>query len=182
MGYTIVIIIVLLIAVWLFGWALLSKKRLYGPQGHKRHPDIYVMAMHGRVKKHLKKGGFDYLTNPEEVCWNVLWLWRLVQLGGFENYYGESFADCAVEAADGLETIGAKRLADIVRRANALFENDRPPKSMEMRKQQVKKMTENDGDNEIFCRLDEEFINCNDDFQVLLAEYIAAHRQDFLRE
>jgi len=179
MGYLIAIIIVLLIAAWLFGWAFLSRKRLYGPQGHKRHPDIYVMAMHGRVKKHLKKGGFDSLTQAEKVCWNVLWLWRLVQIGGFENYYGESFADYASAAADDLEAIGAKRLADIVRRANAMFENGSPPKSRELRKRQVEQMTE--GEKEFMYQLDEEFINCDDDFQVLLAEYIAAHRQEFLR-
>jgi len=179
MGYIITVIIVLLIAAWLFGWAFLSKKRLFGPQGHKRHPDIYVMAMHGRVKKHIKKGGFDSLTQAEKVCWNVLWLWRLVQIGGFENYYGESFADYAPAAADGLEEIGAKRFADIVRRANKMFGNDRPPKTKELRKQQLEQMTEDD--REFLYQLDEEFINCVDDFQVLLAEYIAAHRQEFLR-
>jgi hypothetical protein len=179
MEYIITIIIVLLIAAWLFGWAFLSKKRLYGPQGHKRHPDIYVLAMHGRVKKHLKKGGYDSLTQPEQVCWNVLWLWRLVQLGGFENYYGESFADYAAEAADGFEAIGARRLADIVRRTNAMFENGNPPKSREMRKQQIEQMAEDD--KEFLYQLDEQFSRCQDDFQVLLAEYIAAHRQDFLR-
>ena len=140
MEYVITIIIVLLIVAWLFGWAFLSKKRLYGPQGHKRHPDIYVVAMHGRVKKHLKKGGYDSLTQAEKVCWNVLWLWRLVQIGGFENYYGEPFADYAVEATDGFGAIGAKRLADIVRRANAMFENGSPPKSKELRKEQIEQM------------------------------------------
>jgi hypothetical protein len=179
MEYVIASIIVLLIAAWLFGWAFLSRKRLYGPQGHKRHPDIYVMAMHGRAKKHLKKGGYDSLTQAEKVCWNVLWLWRLVQIGGFENYYGESFADCAAEAADGFQAVGAKRLADIVRRANKMFENDSPPKSAELRKQRIEQMTEED--KQFMYQLDEEFINCPDDFQVLLAEYIAEHRQDFLR-
>jgi hypothetical protein len=179
MEYVITIIIVLLIAAWLFGWAFLSRKRLYGPQGHKRHPDIYVLAMHGRVKKHLNKGGYDNLTRPEKVCWNVLWLWRLVQIGGFENYYKESFADYAAEAADDFDAIGAKRLADIVRQADAIFERSGPPKSRELRKKQVEQMTEED--REFMYQLDEEFRNCEDDFQVLLAEYIAAHRQDFLR-
>jgi hypothetical protein len=179
MGYLITVIIVLLIAAWLFGWGLLSKKRLYGPQGHKRHPDIYVLAMHSKVKKHLKKVGFEGLGQAEKVCWSVLWLWRLVQIGGFENYFGEPFADYAVEAADGFEAIGAKRFADIVRRANAMFENGRPPKTKELRKQQIELMQEED--REILYELDEEFTNCEDDFQVLLAEYIAAHRQEFLR-
>jgi hypothetical protein len=179
MEYIIVVIIVLVIAAGLFGWGWLSQKRLYGPQGHKRHPDIYVLAMHARVKKHLKKGGFDSLTQAEKVCWSVLWLWRLVQIGGFENYYGESFADYAVEAADGFEAIGAKCFADIVRRANETFENGRPPRIRELRKQQVEQM--NEEDREFLYQLDEEFKSCDDDFQVLLAEYIAEHRQEFLR-
>ena len=85
----------------------------------------------------------------------------------------------AVEATDGFGAIGAKRLADIVRRANAMFENGSPPKSKELRKEQIEQMTE--ADKEFMYKLDEEFTNCRDDFQVMLAEYIAAHRQDFLR-
>lgn len=179
MGYLIAGIIVVVIAAGLFAGGTLSQKRLYGPEGHKRHPDIYVLAMHGKVKKHLKKYGFEGLGQAERVCWSVLWLWRLVQLGGFENYYGESYADYAVEAADGFKAIGAQGLADIVRNANALFGNGRPPRIAELRKEQLEQMGEQ-GKAELY-ELSEQFSNCLDDFDVLLAEYIAAHREEFLR-
>ena len=65
------------------------------------------------------------------------------------------------------------------RQVTVQLENGRPPKTKELRKQQIELMQEED--REILYELDEEFTNCEDDFQVLLAEYIAAHRQEFLR-
>jgi len=179
MGYLIAVIIVVVIAAGLFGWGWWSQKRLYGPHGHERHPDIYVLAMHGKVKKHLKRVGFEGLTQAERFCWSVLWLWRLVEIGGFERYYQESYADYAVEAADGFEAIGAKGFGTIVRRANALFENGRPPRIKELRKEHLEDLGE-EGAAELN-ELDEEFRDCEDDLQVLLAEYIAAHREEFLK-
>jgi hypothetical protein len=179
MGYWIGGIVAAVVVV-LFLWGWISQRRLYGPHGHKRRPDIYVLAMHGKVKKHLSKVGFEGLSEAEKVCWSTVWLWRIVQLGGFENYYSEPYGDYAVEAAMGFEAIGARGYADIVRRANKLFENGRPGRIKELRVEQLRDMGE-DGPAELVV-LDEEFRGCKDDLDALLAPYIALHREEFLRK
>ncbi len=179
MGYAIAAVVVVVIVAGLFGWGWLSQRRLYAPIGHKKHPDIYVCAMHSKVKKHLSKVGFEGLTQAEKICWSVVWLWRLVQLGGFENYYGESYADYAVEATDGFETIGAQGYADIVQRANSLFENSKPARIQELRMEQLEELGEEG--SVALSELDAEFRDCEDDLDVLLAGYIAEHREEFLK-
>lgn len=180
MNYIIAIIVLLVIAAGLFGWGLLSRKRLYGPNGHKRRPDIYVLAMNEKVKRHIKQAGFEGLTNAERICWSVTWLWRYVMLGDFENYYLQSEADYAIEAEDGFKHIGAEEFADIVRRANAIFESGRPARNKELREEQLGEF----GKEEFMelNELSEEFRQCTEDWQNMMAEFIAKHREEFLRK
>ena len=177
MGWIVALAIVAVIVTALFVWGWLSQKRLYGPDGHKQHPDIFVAAVHSKVKKRLREVGLDGLSEPEKICWSVVWLWRMVEIAGFEAYYQESYGECAIEAVDGLEVIGSRGHAEIVRRANGLFENNWPPRDMDERVEQLQRLGEDA--QETLAGLDEEFRNCDDDLQVLMAEFIQAHRGEF---
>ena len=64
----------------------------------------------------------------------------MVQIAGFEIYYQEPYGDYAVQAGDGLDIIGAHKLAEVVRRANSLFEDGWPPRDKTQRIEQLKKI------------------------------------------
>jgi hypothetical protein len=138
---------------------------------------MFVFAFFSKVKKRIKQVGFEGLTEPERICWSVTWLWRMVQMASFEIYYQERYGENASEAEKGFKAIGADGYADIVQRANSLFEGGQPPRIQELRREQLEALGE-DGKRDLY-ELDEEFRKCEDDYNELMAEFIAAHREDF---
>lgn len=153
------------------------RRRLFAPGGHKRDPSMFVFAFFSKVKQRIKQVGFEGLTEAEKICWSVTWLWRLVQMAGFEIYYQEPYGGQACEAEKGFEAIGAKGFADIVHRANSVFEGGRPAKAQELRVEQLERA--GGSGRSALRELDEEFRGCEDDYDELMADFIASHREDF---
>ena len=91
-----------------------------------------------------------------------------VNNGGFDQFFYNSTGDDTAETIQALETIGASRMADIVKRAASKFPGNMPPKDRFAR-QDVLLQVSPDGDG--FEELDGEFYGYPDDLAELLQKY-----------
>lgn len=115
--------------------------------------------------------GFDALPKRDRV---LIAIWALegdVNNGGFDQYYFNSSGDTAFFAATALELIGATRAATIVRRANAHFGSDGPPRDRDMRGHRLAELTADN--DELFEECDGAFYEYPDDIATLLAGYLS---------
>lgn len=94
-----------------------------------------------------------------------------VNNGGFHQFFYNNAGDNTMEIIQALEIIGAKNMADIVRRAAAMFPGGTPPKDRFAR-QDV--LLEKYPRAEAFESLNDEFFAYPDDVARLLAKYKAA--------
>lgn len=94
-----------------------------------------------------------------------------VNNGGFHQFFYNNAGDNTMETIQALEIIGAKNMADIVRRAAAMFPGGMPPKDRFAR-QDV--LLEKYPRAEAFESLNDEFFAYPDDVARLLAKYKSA--------
>ena len=119
---------------------------------------------------------FDELTLPERVLVSIWELENSVNNGGFENYYIGSSGDTAFAVENALIEIGAHKCADIVKRANSIFENGQPPREQATRERLWDQIS--DDKKEQLERLDDVFFSYPDDLTSLLYDYVMKHRED----
>src|ERR1700722_5493586 len=82
---------------------------------------IDLIKMSESVWDRESKLSYEKLSQPERV---FLCIWDLeaeVDNGGFDQYYFNSAGDHALDTVRALETIGAKRTAELVKTMNNLF-------------------------------------------------------------
>jgi hypothetical protein len=91
-----------------------------------------------------------------------------VNNGGFHQFFFNNAGDNTEETIQALEAIGAARMADIVRRAAAMFPGGMPPKDRFLR-QDV--LLENFPRAEAFKSLDDEFFAYPENLASLIAGY-----------
>jgi hypothetical protein len=91
-----------------------------------------------------------------------------VNNGGFHQFFYNNAGDNTMETIQALETIGATKMADIVRRAAAMFPGGVPPKDRFAR-QDV--LLETFPRAEAFESLNDEFFAYPDDLARLRAQY-----------
>ena len=89
-----------------------------------------------------------------------------VNNGGFDQFFFNSSGDHTVEIIDFLESIGAVKTADIVRRAAAKFPGGMPPK--EWAKRQDLLVDDVSPDADAFQELDQEFYASTEDLSELV--------------
>jgi hypothetical protein len=107
--------------------------------------------------------------NAQEITVLVDALEGEVNNGGFHQFFYNNAGDNTMETIQALETIGATKAADIVKRAAGMFPNRIPPKDRFAR-QDV--LIENFPQAASFATLDEEFYAYPDDLSGLLAKYL----------
>ncbi len=90
--------------------------------------------------------------------------------GGFDQFFYNSAGDNTAEAIQALETIGANRMADIVKRAASKFPGNMPPKDRFVRQELLLDISPN---AEAFEDLDAECYGYPDNLSDLLAKYKA---------
>ena len=95
-----------------------------------------------------------------------------VNNGGFDQFFYNNAGDNAEEIIRALETIGAHKAADIVRRAAAKFPGGLPPKDRFVRQDVLLDVVSPNSD--AFRDLDQEFFTYPDDLAGLLAKYVAS--------
>ena len=100
-----------------------------------------------------------------------------VSNGSFAQYFFNSYGDDVRHASAGLDAVGAKRSARIVRDVMALFGRSGPSADQEERRQQLDAVSPQSVDE-----LSDQYLDDPDNLQVLLARYVLKHRQHFLRQ
>lgn len=120
-------------------------------------------------------GGFAELSRAEQIFVAIWELEAEVNNGGISQYYWNSAGDQASQVPDALEIIGAPAMANIIRRANALFPDD-PPADRDARE----RLLESIGSelNEKFDKLTDEFCEYPENLSALLNDFVLAHRRE----
>jgi hypothetical protein len=94
-----------------------------------------------------------------------------VNNGGFDQYFYNSAGDGTAETIQALEAIGALHMADILRRAAAMFPGGMPPKERFDRQHVLLELFR---EAEAFEVLDNEFYAYPDDLGALLKKFVAS--------
>ena len=121
---------------------------------------------------------FEDLTEAERVIATV---WRVeaeVNNGGFDQFFFNSSGDTVFYAEAALESIGAKKMAKIVARANAVFGADGPPRDRDLRQERLLALSESVSSK--LNALDNEFYKYPDAVSTLLHDYITANAPELL--
>lgn len=98
--------------------------------------------------------------------------------GGFEQYYLNSWSDCAHELPGMLRDIGLPELADLVARANAVFPKG-PPANRAVRLAVLDQL--GDASSDAWHELTTEFFDKNYYCQPQLIRHILAHESEFFK-
>jgi hypothetical protein len=114
--------------------------------------------------------GYDSLTDLEKVWFNAESLLCEVQNGGFAAVYYNSTADYMDDILIALEKLGLKRFINIVKKANDLFPNGKPPKDMDDRNKIINTWSEKE--DRILGACDDEFFLYDKIYEEKLVEFI----------
>lgn len=131
-----------------------------------------------KVFARLENIGFEKMTIAEQT---FLCVWHLdgeVNNGGFDQFFWNSSGDYANETPSALDKIGAAKTADIVRRANKLFNNSSPSKNRASRQNELDVVRNLPG--QMLGALDDEFYKRPDNLEKLLYTFWTEHHNDFL--
>jgi hypothetical protein len=115
---------------------------------------------------------FDRLDEVDRVLVTIWGLEADVNNGGFDQFYFNSSGDLAFFAPVALRLIGAKKMADIVARANAVFGTDGPARSRSARQAQLFLVAPPDSDIAPWEDLDGAFYAYPDDIATLLVGFL----------
>ena len=112
---------------------------------------------------------FASLSERDQVLVAIWGVEAEVNNGGFDQYYFNGAGDQALYVPTALRGIGAHRMAEIVERANALFEKGGPPASRPQRQAALFQITA--ADEAAWDALDRAFQEYPDDIGALLVKY-----------
>ena len=115
--------------------------------------------------------GFDALTEKEKTLATVWKLEAAVENGGFVRYYSSAAGDFAFHGPTALENIGARHMAEVVTKANAVFGPGGPPRDRPTRERLVQAFA--DETRRTLEALDNQFVESPDDTDALIDAYLA---------
>lgn len=118
------------------------------------------------------------LTYPRRTLYAVNGFEGDTNNGGFEQYYLNSWSDCAHELPGMLRDIGMPDLADLVARANAVFPKG-PPANRAVRLAVLDQL--GDASSDEWNELTNEFFDKNYYCQPHLVRHILAHESEFFK-
>jgi hypothetical protein len=117
------------------------------------------------------------LTGAERNVIHAFGLLAEVENGGFDQYFWNSTGDDARHIVGALDAIGARRIADITRRAVALFGDEGP--SGDRRKRWKQMDRDRDYKELVWNELDVEFYECEEPLEQALVAYARSHAAEF---
>lgn len=118
------------------------------------------------------------LSAPRRTLYAVNGFEGDINNGGFEQYYLNSWSDCADELPGMLRDIGMPELADLVARANAVFPKG-PPANRPVRLAVLDQL--GDASSDAWDKLTTEFFNENYVCQPNLVRHVLANESDFFK-
>lgn len=119
----------------------------------------------------LAKLGFDALTEKEKTLATVWKLQSAVENGGFRHYYSTAAGDLAFHAPTALTEIGARHMAELAAKANAVVGRMGPSRDRVTRCRMIQHLS--DPARQTLTALDEQFLKSPDDTNALLEAYLA---------
>ncbi|MBI9058550.1 MAG: DMP19 family protein [Labilibaculum sp.] len=132
----------------------------------------------------------DYLNEKSEYCEKIEKLnesqktfiiienlEREINNGGFNQFYFNSSGDFSHETVDALIEIGAIKTADIVKKSNSQFPENRVTTNRDERQEILEQIE--DTANKIWETCDEDFYKYEDNIAVLLIDFVKANKTDF---
>lgn len=118
----------------------------------------------------LAKVGFDALTEKEKTLATVWKLQAAVENGGFLRYFSSVAGDLAFHGPAAFEHIGARHLAELATKANAVFGPEGPPRDHATRSELVRAFS--DEIRQTLEALDNDFLESPDDTEPLIDTYL----------
>jgi hypothetical protein len=118
---------------------------------------------------------FAQLDDVDKILVTIWGLEAEVNNGGFDQYYFNGSGDQAFYAPDALQSIGARKMADIVTNANKMFGPDGPSLDGHVRQAQLFLVAPNNVDiPNPWEQLDRGFCAYPDDVSALLTAFLRA--------
>ncbi|MBN1181927.1 MAG: DMP19 family protein [Bacteroidales bacterium] len=118
----------------------------------------------------LEHEGFDELNDVEKT---FICIWSFqgeVDNGGFDQWLFNSSGDWALETITSLQRVGAAETLKMVKKVVSYFPGGTPPKDINKRRELIESMPQDISD--AWSELDDQFYNCGEDLENLLADYI----------
>jgi len=137
-----------------------------------------LFALNDNPDARFWKLDFDSLTWAERVFRAIWSLEGEVNNGGFDQFFFNSSGDIAYFVPEALDAIGAHKVAEIVREANALFPPPHPAIDRDARQLQLDAL--DDFAKEHLNQLDEEFFGYPDNLTNLLYAFVTSHRNQIV--
>ncbi|MCC7293171.1 MAG: DUF4375 domain-containing protein [Phycisphaerales bacterium] len=126
----------------------------------------------------LWQRGFEALSGPEQVFRMV---WRIeaeVNNGGFDQWFFNAEHQDVAGAVEALLTIGAPKMADIVRRACVAWPQGRPP--VDIRERRAFLVKDHGHEGSIGSELDRDFLCYPEDLTDLLHRFVMKNASEIL--
>ncbi len=116
----------------------------------------------------------ETLSEKEAVVYNVVWMIKEVNNGGFHQFFYNHTGHYATETAGALRTIGAPETALLVEAGCSLFPGGRPAKDYQERRKQLDKFSLDD--LETLRTLENRFFSRQEDLHGLLKRFWLAEK------
>ena len=142
--------------------------------GHQPpHPMIVDLAAQ-HAMDHLKKAGFDHLTDAERILATGWQFAAGVANDGFAGYYRSRRGDLAFHAPEALRAIGANELAKLAEEANAQFGDDGPSPDRTVRGGQLRELGEEE--HGVFAVLEKRYFEAEESIDALFEAWYERHK------
>jgi hypothetical protein len=128
---------------------------------------------------HLKKAGFDQLSESERILATVWQFAAGVANHGFVGYYLSHRGDLAFHAPEALRAIGANELATIAAEANAQFDEGGPSPDTKVRAEQVERLGE--AVRNSFGALEQRYFAAEESIDALFEAWFERHKDSMGR-
>ena len=140
--------------------------------------DMIVMEIDTYLNKKSEYGEMiEKLNSSQRTFLFVENLEREINNGGFNQFYFNSSGDFTQETVKALIEIGAKKTAEIVKKANSEFKNGSVSKDRTQRQNELKLIGEKAQENWNKC--DSEFYEYQDNLTELLIAFVIKNKTEF---
>ncbi len=140
--------------------------------------DMIVMEIDTYLNEKSNYGeNIEKLNSSQQTFLFVENLEREINNGGFNQFYFNSSGDFSQETVNALLEIGAKKTAEIIKKANSEFKSGIVPKDRTERQTELELIEKNAEENWNKC--DSEFYEYKDDLTELLIAFVIKNKTEF---
>ena len=139
---------------------------------------MVVMEIDSYLSEKSEYGEKIEKLNPSQRTFFIVEnLEREINNGGFNQFFFNSSGDFSQETVNALLEIGAKKTANIVKKANSEFKNGIVPKDQTERQNELEQIQEKAEEN--WNKYDSEFYEYQDNLTELLIAFVIKNKTEF---